>query len=62
MLGLRTFFRRRMFSGVISTRSSMYSSASSRVILRTGVRLSASSAPEERTLVSFLFLQMWGCG
>src|SRR3712207_5133087 len=58
MPGWRTFLRSLMDFGVISTSSSspMYSRASSRVILRTGVRFRASSAPAERTLVSFLFL------
>ena len=48
-----------MDSGVISTNSSslMYSRASSRESLRGGVSVRASSAPAERTLVSFLFLQ-----
>lgn len=56
---LSSFLRRRIWVGVISAYSSslMYSMARSRVIGAIGVRFRASSDPEARTLVSFLFLR-----
>lgn len=59
-LAERNFLRRRIESGVTSMSSSgpMYSMAKSRVISFGGVRIIASSFPEERMLVSFLVLQM----
>src|SRR6266567_853345 len=58
-LGSSSFFRNLIDFGVTSTSSSssMNSSACSRVRLRGGVSLMASSVPEARTLVSFFPLQ-----
>jgi len=59
-LVLRTTLRMRTASGVTSTHSSsrQNSSACSRLIRRGGIRRSRTSAPAERTLVSFFSLQM----
>ena len=58
-VGSRIFFRIRRFLGVTSRSSSvsMNSRHCSRLKIRGGVSFSASSALEERVLVSFLVLQ-----